>query len=304
MSIPFELILVDDASEDNTRALVDEFLQKSNLENLELLRSVKFFSTDVPIFETKADSYGISQATSEYILEIQADMKIIEHAFDQTMLDVLTRDENIFALSARGVHGFDEISKSYLRAQSSSKFDIKHVLRTAGTHYKFKLFNGRAFSGGKEQELFENFDFNQIFPDQTKFKNEKRAGWLGRSIDNLPESLNENQQKLMRLNKKKIWIGNTIMRGPIIFNKSQFEEIGGFDVQSFYLGNDDHNLCLNAKKSGKKVGFTPIHFTAPLVRGTERAHKTVRSLFWRELHRFARTEHLKKTEIYEFLIKD
>ena len=301
MSLPFELIVIDDYSDDNTRTLLDEFFFGLKGEQFPLIVSIKYFSTNIPIFETKADTYGIQNASGEYILEVQADMKILEKDFDQKMLNLLKSGNNIFAISARGVHSFGDLSADYLISQTSPKFSLQQLLRNTIIHKKVKL--RRMLLNDKKTKIHseEELDLTRIFPEPREFETLKRAGWLGRAINALPESLNKDLSKSLQTQDKKLWVGDTIMRGPLIFKKSDYLDIGGFEVKSFFLGNDDHCLCFKAKRNGKIVAFTPVHFTAPLNNGSERAHKTFRSLFWRELHRLARADNLRRSEFLKYL---
>lgn len=300
MSLPFELIFIEDSSEDGTRQVLDDYFSKLKISDYPLINGLKYFSSDVPIFETKADSFGISNAIGEYILEIQADMKILEYRFDQKMIDTLNFDESLFALSARGTHSLNEISHSFLLAQASLKFDMKGILFNSFKLTKKRIRRNSMKTLEGRNQATRAFDAQVIFPNREEFAESMRAGWLGHAIDELRESVDFSLKSELEAHAKRIWVGETVMRGPILFRRAEYIQYGGFDTTSFFLGNDDHDLFSRLSKRGKNVAFTPIHFSAPLVNGSERAHKTVRNLFWREIHRWVRANNLRHSHLYRY----
>jgi GT2 family glycosyltransferase len=171
-------------------------------------------------------------------------------------------------------------------------------------HKKIKIRRVKYTSYAKDNKNVDELDLRLIFPDRETYKILKRAGWLGRAVDYLPENLDDNLKQSLFSNNKRIWVGDTVMRGPIMFKRSDYLDIGGFDTRSFFLGNDDHCLCMRVLRMGKTVAFTPVHFWAPLAKGSERAHKTLRSLFWRELHRYVRADNLRKSEFFQYLLRE
>ena len=300
MSIPFELIVIEDASTDKTRKKLDDFFAHLSLNTLPLIRGIGYYSSRYPIYESRADSFGIGKATGEYILEVQADMRILESGFDRKMIEILKRDGNIFALSARGTHRFKEISIPFILDQSIPRFRFKEQL-IKSTSLKRQKLQG-FFRRVAETHVEVDVDLSEVFPGREKFQEKKSAGWLGKKIDTLQQEPNQKLEISLKQNDSKVWFGETIMRGPLLFRRSDFMKIGGFDVESFFLGNDDHDLFLRSKESHRNVGFTPILFTSPLIHGSERAYKTLRSLLWRELHRYVRVDRLQKSELYSYLI--
>jgi glycosyltransferase involved in cell wall biosynthesis len=300
MSIPFELIVIEDASTDKSRKKLDDFFAQLSLNTLPLVRGIEYYSSKCPIYESRADSFGISKARGEFILEIQADMRVLESGFDRKMIEILKRDGNLFALSARGTHGFKEISIPFILDQCIPRFRFKEQL-IKSTRLKWQKLQG-AVRRVAETHVEVDVDLSEVFPDREKFQETKSAGWLGKKIDTLQQVPNQKLEIGLKINDGNVWFGETIMRGPLLFRRFDFMKIGGFDVESFFLGNDDHDLFLRSKKSHKYVGFTPILFTSPLIHGSERAYKTLRSLLWRELHRYVRVDRLLKSDLYSYLI--
>jgi hypothetical protein len=97
-----------------------------------------------------------------------------------------------------------------------------------------------------------------------KFEEIKKAGWLGAAIEELREDADFDLKSELAAHSRKMWVGETVMRGPILFRRAEYNQYGGFDIMSFFLGNDDHDLFLRARQRGKNVAFTPLHFSSPL----------------------------------------
>ena len=114
-------------------------------------------------------------------------------------------------------------------------------------------------------------DQDALFPNLLLFETTKSAGRLGSLIF-------ESLEKTARL-QNNIWVSETIMRGPIIFDKSKYISVGGFNLDSFFLGFDDHHLFLNAfVQKGFRCGYTPIdYFTYP-EGGSTRKRRNLRTM--------------------------
>lgn len=98
----YELILILDACEDNTKSEVLNFL------TVNVLNRVIVVESDVPLFETVCDNIGFRLANGKWLLEIQADMKMTEKNFNlQLTLPFLVMD-NVIAVSGRCCHSVDQ----------------------------------------------------------------------------------------------------------------------------------------------------------------------------------------------------
>lgn len=97
----FELILIDDASEDNSYKIalntIEEYQSKFNF------LSATIISNNYPIFETGCDNQGFKLAKGKYIIEIQSDIYINEHGYDKTMIKI-QNFANLSTVSAKSIH--------------------------------------------------------------------------------------------------------------------------------------------------------------------------------------------------------
>lgn len=104
LTTDYELIIIDDASTDNSKEIITEYLKCKNIDHV-------FISTTVPIFETACDNLGFFLARGFYLLEVQSDIIINDKGFDKRMISAL--DNNKFSsVSGRSCHSwFDLLSK-------------------------------------------------------------------------------------------------------------------------------------------------------------------------------------------------
>ena len=80
------------------------------------------------------------------------------------------------------------------------------------------------------------------------------------------------------ISDRRIWLGETVMRGPLLIDRQKFNKLGGFDTRRFFLGYDDHDLALRGfNEFGYRCGFVPVSFYSPLKAGTTRKPRSLRS---------------------------
>ena len=295
----YELILIDDNSKDGTSKLLNQYLQESLLQKYSNCISIKYFTTSIPVYETKCDEFGIKRSMTEYVIEIQADMNVREKGFDSKLLALIKSNPKMLGISGRATHTFEELSFELLEKQTREKFDITGIIRAFVTQKRMILGRYRQRNLGQTDSRDMSYKVEDIFPDEYRFSQTGVAGWVGKTIDCIPSESDIYHAEIYLPYRERIWNGDTIIRGPMILRKSSYQMLEGFNTKSFFLGNDDHDLCLRAKVSGLVVGFTPMHFVAPLIHGTERSQKNLMNLTWRELHRCIRSKNLKRTPLFQ-----
>jgi glycosyltransferase involved in cell wall biosynthesis len=104
----YEYIIIVDCCSDNTLENIKEFFSSlvtypSNCVLVTVLKS------DVPMFETSADNLGFYCARGDYIIEIQADMKMTEKGYNETLMkpfEATKFDSKVIGVSGRCCHKF------------------------------------------------------------------------------------------------------------------------------------------------------------------------------------------------------
>jgi len=283
----FELILIDDNSSDSTFTQALDFLRSPELRACQRWTKIVVVRFRRQYFETMCDHVGIIRSSAKYIIELQADMDIIEDGFDLKLTRALQSDPQLFIVSGRGVMNFADVAYSYGKLGGSEasigKSFVKALLR---------LLYNRVLELLRIRDVLPpeaTIDPPPLMPvdEITHFYQTGEAGRLGRSIEHVPTS----QQMAANL----LFIGETVMRGPIIFERSRYLELGGFNLKAFYLGFDEHDLIFRAATAKSwKAGYISIGFSAPMRDGSMRRKRSLgtKIRIARESRRVGRNMHL------------
>jgi hypothetical protein len=270
---PFDLVVVIDSCEDKSKEKVLEALGRFSGES-NCSRAVVIESKS-SLYETLADYQGFALARAPYLLEVQADMEIREHGFDARILDALHMFPDLFAISGRGTEPFEGILQEYAgngkkSALSRSSKPLAHLLLSipiyrVAARLLSKLRNLVVKNPNPSQLRVAEVQ-HIVFPNSKQFiESGGRAGRLGHLIEHVISGPDA------RVAQKRIWLGQTVMRGPLILRTEVYEKLGGLDTRRFFLGFDEHELFANAWLSlGMRVGFMPIDFISPIAAGSTR----------------------------------
>lgn len=251
---PHEFVIINDASvDDSAREILTWIDQAPGV----LTTAITYLEAKNDVFETVCDSLGIELASSEFIVEIQADMKLNDNGFDQLMVNALQQNEDVFAVSGRGIHPLSGVVSN----RTSRRDIIKHKF-WSGLRRLVSLSRGKAV----------------YKPNPSVFKVLGEEGRLGEYINKPLAPASESRS---------LYVGGTVMRGPLAFRKSEFVALGGFDLDRFFLGNDDHDLLARAAGALKKTGaYLPIDFDSPTSLGsTRQVREVAKENRYRELKR-------------------
>jgi hypothetical protein len=112
-----------------------------------------------------------------------------------------------------------------------------------------------------------------------------------------------------------LFIGEAIIRGPIIWDAKKYSVLGALDDVAFFLGRDDCDICLRASHSGWIVGYLPCSYSSNSLNGTSRKPRSVDTveamnsrsdltlLFPGLLHRFWNSENSSGGIIRKIVLK-
>lgn len=269
MTSDFELILIDDGSNDDTSEILISI--EHHFRNCTRLKMVRVYRNGKPKFETYCDSFGFDMASNRYILEIQADMILDDKGFERRMINALECENNLVAISGRGVEPLMPIVEQYRqtlgtdRAHNSSLLSYI-VLRCIA---QIKIFLKKVIKSDVTINYVKEPGINKVHQEVSdeEFLNFGYAGRLGE------KATHEITREI--LSNKKIYIGETVMRGPIIFDRDKYIQVGGLNCGAFFQGFDDHDFCARALLMGFRVGYTPVKYSSPLSLGTTRKPRSI-----------------------------
>lgn len=289
--VPFELIVIDDGSKDDTVSAVKSVCSGDTF-TVSSATDIFVYRFRKSKFEVYCDWFGFEYARGKYFLEIQADMILCEKGFDVRMIEVLDIFPDIVAISGRGTERLSNIHADYKRkggtdislSARKSAHLVMALLRYLRNVVRKILANSvRRIQQTEKIGLSNEVDRNRSckvpsnwFPDKKLFSNIGRAGRLGADIfDELNDGFPKNT----------IWIGESVMRGPLLINAEMYREVGGLDVSGFFQGFDDHDFSLRAWfKKNYRVAFLPVNFVSPRSSGTTRQRRS----FFQEISIFYR----------------
>lgn len=103
----YEIIYILDSCSDNTEQKLVHFITTMTTK-YPLLIKILLLKSNIPLFETSADNLGFICSNGQYILEIQADMKMTDIGYNMKLLKPFTLDNTIIGISGRCCHSFDE----------------------------------------------------------------------------------------------------------------------------------------------------------------------------------------------------
>lgn len=268
MQSQYELIIIDDGSRDTT---LHELLKiDPSFVRFPNLKSFTIFQNKFSRFETFCDTFGMDNSSGEYFLEIQADMFINDPGFDLRLIEAFEADRNIVAISGRGVENLEPIIIDYkqvlgtdrARTPNFKRYFVERFIYQAKRLLKkiIKFDNSKHLVSG-------NLESNQYFVEKEdkEFLASGLAGRLGQFVDFKTDHTSFS---------RKLYVGQTIMRGPILFNREKYFELGGLDSLRFFQGFDDHDFCARALLLGYKVAYTPVDYESPLDIGSTRRSRT------------------------------
>lgn len=237
-SAPFELVVIADAPTDATVAAVRRWYQEVRATSgADHFLRFTLAQPEASIFETQSDTIGIALSTAPTIIEVQADMQVEEPGFDVALHAWFAQVPDLLAVSGRGAHSFDRAVDLGIRRRALTARAIGRLtahLARARHHYRPTTIEHALGDG---------------------------IGRIGPLVD-VPAA---------RPGKPTLFLHETIMRGPYALDRKRFQEVGGFDTERFFLGNDDHDLAVRAWRDfGYRVGYSPVVFSSPLELGTTR----------------------------------
>jgi glycosyltransferase involved in cell wall biosynthesis len=101
----YEIILIFDNCSDDSEKNIIEYFSNFNFDGSGLKRVI-CINQPSPIFETSCDNIGFRLSKGEYIIEIQADMKMMTFGFNFILSKPFRLFEDVFSVSGRCAHNF------------------------------------------------------------------------------------------------------------------------------------------------------------------------------------------------------
>lgn len=237
---PFTIgLLFDNCDDQSERVSIDFF--KANFRNFEKLSQVLFIRSQGDLFEATCENILLLFCESPYFVSMQADIYLADNSFFERSLKGFDKLPNLFALSGRAITLLDH--KSNITTKILSLFvGFSRLIEVLKLKKNLKIL-GPYFPGLKY--------FGDVSdPPKTRMKFNSREF-------------------------QTIFLGESVIRGPVIWRTEVLKHLSGFNDVAHVLGRDECDISLRAINSGYVVGYLPTLSYSYKEMGTSRKKRTV-----------------------------
>jgi len=232
---PYILGLLFDNCTDKSQEIALRYLENA-IQDSQVLVEVHLISSDLDLFESTCENLLFLFCRTRYFVTLQADIFFADSTFMPRARKAFREIPGLFGLSGRAVVSLNNPSYSeslwvrIRRSFTTSKFFSIRVTN----HRSLGLFNHRL----------------KYFGD----------------ISSFPYS----RMKFTPIERNTVFLGPAIIRGPIVWDATNFMKLGGFNDLKYFLGRDDCDLSLRAQSHNLSVGYLPCNSYSPPELGTTR----------------------------------
>ena len=290
----FEIIIIDDASRDLSLQAILNVFNDEIFEDFPNLANVRIYRNKTAKFETYCDNLAISKSRSNYFIEIQSDMFIEQPSYDQRLIEAITAYDDLIAISGRGVHKIQDVVNEYAKTAGSDRSRGKTIPRHIVNVIRTRIRTRNRDTVSETQSQQSDRTSISIRPSSALQKDFLISGAIGQL-----GPLMETKLEAKYIEARNVFVGESIMRGPLLIDLKKLGNLGTWDQGTFFQAYDDHDFCLRAYVlQGYRVGYVPIGFASPSQDGTTRKKKSLISEFsiLRNLVKIRRAR--KESELY------
>jgi hypothetical protein len=279
------------------RALMD-FISNLDATTELKLSSISVFQNRTAQYETYCDAFLFANCSSRYVIEIQSDMQMLHKGFDLKLLRAVTSSADLIAVSARGIEPVSGIIKGYSKTLGSDRAHSNSIVSYVISRVKYQIFSLLKPNVATPPFLVRKPE-SKVLYNEVMDSEFLTTGYAGRIASKINYPVDEEYAQ-----KDIIFIGETIMRGPIIVDKEKYMAVGGFDSERFFQGYDEPELFIKAYLLlGYRVGYTPIDFSSPLDEGSSRKRRSLSGEF-QILRQLLRIMNKRKSSTLWTLLQD
>lgn len=233
----FSLGILFDNCDDQSEEVFLDYIRNLNFGNISLVE-VHVLSSTKDLFESTCENILSLFCRDEYFVSLQADCYLSDPTFLSRSLDAFNLLPNLLAISGRAVVPFHpiQVHQLYRDALCRNSFNF---IRSPIKRKKFL---------GSHNLTYSYFgDFSEYPRNRMHFQAE---------------------------DLRTLYIGESIIRGPIVWNFDLFTRLNGFNDLAYFLGRDDCDLSFRGHKMDYIVGYLPSHCFSVSENGTTRRPRT------------------------------
>jgi hypothetical protein len=232
-------LIFDNCSDRSLDLCLDFF--ENNFKLYPNLVAVHFITSNGELFESTAENILFLLCNQKYFVSLQSDIYFTDETFLNRASKAFALIPELFAVSGKAIVTFNIMSK-------------------------FKKSLNRVFH-------FHNFIF-QFLPN---YRAVKKTGYYVRFLSYFGDLSNPPESYMHYSNRQrnKIYLGEAVIRGPIVWLSKTFRELNGFDDVGFVLGRDDCDLSFRGFLNGHISGYLPSISYSIYEQGTTRKPRSI-----------------------------
>jgi hypothetical protein len=235
LNSPFDIGLLFDNCNDASFETAIDCISEVMAEH-ESLNQVHLVKSMDELFESTCENVLFELCKAKYFVSFQADTLIDDASFFERCKSAFTTIPNLLGVSGRATVPF----------------------------MPSKLFRARLFS------LFFTTNF-LTFLSPRVFRNRRLGPFLkGNDYFGDTSGFPFPRMKFSRTELNTLFLGQALIRGPIVWSAGQFRKLGGFNDLAYFLGRDDCDLALRGLLDGLAVGYLPCQQISNPSYGTTR----------------------------------
>ena len=239
LDFSFEIGLLFDNCDDSSFQVAVDTISNA-MEDNDRLNQVHFVRSIDELFESTCENVLFRMCEAKYFVSFQADTLIEDSSFFNRCQSAFEKVPNLLGVSGRATVPF--MPSNLVKARLISLFSFANV---------FAMLSPRVFRKRRLGPFLRGMDY---FGDTSGFP--------------FP------RMKFSRREKTTLFIGEAVIRGPIVWSAEKFRNLGGFNDVAFFLGRDDCDLSLRGLRNGYAVGYLPCEQISNPNHGTTRKPRT------------------------------
>ena len=232
-------LMFDNCSDRSLDLCLDFFDNNFNL--YPNLVDVHFITSDGELFESTAENILFLLCNQKYFVSLQSDIYFTDKTFLNRASKAFALIPELFAVSGKAIVTFNIMSKF--------KKYLNRVFHFHNSIFRF-LPNRRAV---KKTGYYVPF-----------------LGYFG-DLSNPPQSYMHYSSR----QRNKIYLGEAVIRGPIVWLSKTFRGLNGFNDVGFALGRDDCDLSFRGFLNGHISGYLPSLSYSIYDQGTTRKPRSI-----------------------------
>ena len=241
------LVVILDTCHDSSKEIVLEFLQ--NVADTYFINTVVVLETDDDLFESTCENLVLEVTNSQIFVSMQADIMFDDGNILDRIRVAFKEHDNLLGISSRAI----------LPASNAKSPKYSQII------YKcFGVLNAMTSKFIHKVHLPPFLSANYYLGDVSK-----------------PP---QNRMRFFAWQKRTIYLGDTLIRGPIFWRTDYLRKLGGFNDVKYPLGGDERELCVLGKNIFSfDVGYLPSNCYTNLWTGTshnfaKRTDRTIQNL--------------------------